>query len=58
MVNTTLGHKNSVSYRLQLLHKSIDTAEIMHEVHYLVMDKWLDRLCQTDTQSHRSRHTR
>lgn len=34
MVNITLGHKDSVSYRLQLLHKSIDTAEIMHEVHF------------------------
>lgn len=32
MVNITLEHKDSVSYRLRLLHKSIDTAEIMHEV--------------------------
>lgn len=32
MVNITLGHKDSVSYRLRLLHKSIDAAEIMHEV--------------------------
>ena len=32
MVNITLEHKDSVSYRPRLLHKSIDTADIMHEV--------------------------
>lgn len=62
MVSITLGHKDSVSYRLRLLHRSIDAAEIMHEAHlqpavaHLVTDKWLDRLPDRHTKPQVTSH--